>query len=50
VGYWLAYRTDASGEFTRIIPIAVFDSEVRALRYALANYCEVEFREFGELP
>ena len=47
--YWLAYRTDDSGEFTKVIPVAVFPSEVEALRYALSNFCKVEEREFGEL-
>lgn len=41
-GFWLVYYSDWSG-------IAVFDTEIDALRYAVEKQMQVEFRQWGEI-
>jgi hypothetical protein len=41
-GVWLAYYTDWSG-------LAVFATEIEALRYAVDHTMSVAFREWGEI-
>jgi hypothetical protein len=41
-GIWLAYYADWSG-------VAVFATEIEALRYAVGRSMQVEFREWGEI-